>query len=71
MPIYEYHCITCDQRFERLTSGAERLEVTCPRCRGGKVERLLSTFAVGKSSATLTPPGPCGSSDCACRTSDT
>ena len=70
MPIYEYRCTTCGERFEQLTSRTESAEARCPHCRGSRIERLLSTFAVGKSSATMASPGPCGSSDCACRASD-
>ncbi len=70
MPIYEYRCTTCGERFEWLTSRAERAEARCPRCGARRVERLLSAFAVGKSGATAESPGPCGSSDCACRAQD-
>lgn len=69
MPIFEYRCSACDERFDRLTSRTERVAVRCPRCDGVRVERLLSAFAVGKSQAPAAP-GPCGSSDCACRTPD-
>jgi len=70
MPIYEYHCSACGERFDRLTSTAERSAVSCPRCNGNRVERLLSAFAVGKSQATADAPGPCGSGECACRAHD-
>jgi putative FmdB family regulatory protein len=70
MPIYEYRCAACGERFDRLTSQADRAQVRCPRCEGRRVERLLSTFAVGKSQSVAPAPGPCGSSDCACRAQD-
>jgi putative FmdB family regulatory protein len=68
MPIYEYRCTTCHERFESLVTSAERVEARCPCCGTDRVERLLSTFAVGKASEAAPTPGPCGSSDCACRT---
>jgi putative FmdB family regulatory protein len=68
MPIYEYRCTTCQERFEALVTSAERAQARCPRCGAAKVERLLSTFAVGKASGAASPEGPCGRQDCACRT---
>jgi putative FmdB family regulatory protein len=44
MPIYEFRCTTCDERFEELVRGPDAA-VACPGCAGGAVERLLSTFA--------------------------
>jgi putative FmdB family regulatory protein len=68
MPIYEYRCMTCHERFDALVRSAERAKARCPQCGTTQVERLLSTFAVGKASTAAPTPGPCGSSDCACRT---
>lgn len=67
MPIYEYRCSACSERYEILVSSAGRSKPPCPRCGAASVERLLSTFAVGKSAANVPDVGPCGSSDCACR----
>jgi putative FmdB family regulatory protein len=68
MPIYEYRCATCHERFEALVTSAERAKARCPRCGATRTERLLSSFAVGKTASPA--PGPCGSSDCACRMHD-
>jgi putative FmdB family regulatory protein len=70
MPIYEFRCTTCGERFEALLAAAERAEARCPRCGASRVERLLSTFAVGKAGAGAGSPGPCGSANCACRAHD-
>jgi putative FmdB family regulatory protein len=43
MPIYEYRCGNCGERFEELTA-ADAGAPTCPRC-GGETERLLSAQA--------------------------
>jgi putative FmdB family regulatory protein len=40
MPIFEYHCKKCDEDFEVLVMGKDR--VSCPKCKGKKVSRLLS-----------------------------
>ena len=67
MPIFEYRCAGCGARYEALLSRADLPSPHCPRCGGDKIERLLSTFAVGRSRAGTPTSGPCGSTDCACR----
>jgi putative FmdB family regulatory protein len=44
MPLYDFHCRSCGERFERLVRSGDVIE--CPSCRGSEVERLLSTFAL-------------------------
>ncbi len=47
MPIYEYRCQTCGQRFEKIRPMAEAdKELECPECRSKKTERLISGFAM-------------------------
>lgn len=60
MPIYEFACRGCGQRFEDLVRGPESSR--CPRCEGADLQRLVSTFAVPSSSGGEVPgPGSCGS----------
>jgi len=48
MPLYEYRCRGCCERFEVLQRlGASGDDVLCPRCGEEKPERVLSTFAAG------------------------
>jgi putative FmdB family regulatory protein len=45
VPIYEFECRSCDQRFEELVGlhvGRETAEVRCPQCGAADTERLLS-----------------------------
>ena len=49
MPIYEYQCPTCSDRFEKLTrsnatADATTAEVRCPAC-GAEAKRVVSAFA--------------------------
>ena len=44
MPLYEYTCRGCGKRFEALVFGKE--QPACPKCKGGDLEKLFSTFAV-------------------------
>lgn len=39
MPIYDYKCVQCGNRFDLLRSLSSRDEVKCPRC-GGDVARV-------------------------------
>jgi putative FmdB family regulatory protein len=55
MPIYEYQCEECHERFELLVrSSAQQATPTCPKCGSGKVKRAMSLFGVGgtRSSAS-------------------
>jgi putative FmdB family regulatory protein len=55
MPIYEYRCATCAERFEELVRRPDD-PVTCPECGGVEAERVLSVFAgVGGSAASAQP----------------
>ncbi|MFQ5925895.1 MAG: FmdB family zinc ribbon protein [Terriglobia bacterium] len=45
MPLYEYECTACGQRFERIQKFSDPPEAACPQC-GGPAERLLSAPAV-------------------------
>ena len=40
MPLYEYECLECGMRFERLQRKREPALQTCPECRG-TVRRLI------------------------------
>jgi putative FmdB family regulatory protein len=43
MPMYEYACRSCDERFEELVR-ASAPAVACPACGSSDAERLLSRF---------------------------
>jgi putative FmdB family regulatory protein len=43
MPLYEYRCRRCGERFERLVRwNADPSEITCPRCSAAEPVRLIS-----------------------------
>ncbi len=60
MPIYEYECVKCKERFEVLQKmNEDSSRVRCPRCNADKPRRVLSTFSsgsAGSSSACSTGP---------------
>lgn len=45
MPLYEYECNDCQNRFERIQKFSDPLVSTCPDC-GGAVHKLLSSPAI-------------------------
>ena len=53
MPIYEYRCNECGHVFSRLQRmGATSKGVTCPKCEGSDVERVVSSFASAGSGSS-------------------
>jgi len=46
MPLYEYRCRTCGNKFEMLRRIQDADQyLKCPDCRSEEVDRQLSTFA--------------------------
>ena len=48
MPVYEYRCESCGERFEKLVRSMlqESPEVGCPACQGTEVRRVISAPVV-------------------------
>jgi putative FmdB family regulatory protein len=46
MPLYEYECEACHQRFEVIQKFSDPPPETCARCGKGPVRRLVSTPAI-------------------------
>ncbi len=54
MPIYEYRCQHCEERFEQLVPlRAEHPPVTCPRCGTQEIRKLLSAFSTTESNRSI------------------
>ena len=53
MPIYEYRCESCAEKFELLTRFAERDKAQqCPACESTKTRVMVSSFAFAGPSDT-------------------
>jgi len=53
MPIYEYICEECNERFEKIVINKQQ-QISCPKCSSKKAAIQLSVFATtgsGNSSA--------------------
>jgi putative FmdB family regulatory protein len=42
MPVYEYRCEKCEERYEEYLSTSDKPTPPCPNCGSAKVTRLLS-----------------------------
>ena len=69
MPLYEYECAACRERFERYVRSWSE-EVTCPGCASAEVVKQLSTFAFATAGEGLMASGGggcgCGRGGCGC-----
>jgi putative FmdB family regulatory protein len=69
MPIFEYLCEDCGNKFEKLVRRPGVDEVLCPSCgEGGHLEQQLSTFAAhsnGHAPSFEQRVGSCPSGMCA------
>ncbi len=63
MPIYEFTCDQCQERFEELVSASEAGGVTCPACGCAEVTRVFSSFAFKSDSGVGAAAGS-GCSSC-------
>ncbi|MBE0465661.1 MAG: zinc ribbon domain-containing protein [Candidatus Desulforudis sp.] len=70
MPIYEFRCVQCQKKFERLCPmGEDGLNLACPSCGAPAPKRLVSAFsAPGTEGGKGSECGSCTASSCAgCR----
>jgi putative FmdB family regulatory protein len=61
MPLFEYQCRSCDNRFELLVR--ESTKLACPKCASSELDKQLSVFAVSAPAAggaRMAAPMPCG-----------
>jgi putative FmdB family regulatory protein len=48
MPIYEYICDACNERFEKIVINKQQ-DISCPKCSSKKASIQLSVFATAGS----------------------
>ena len=74
MPVYEYLCDNCNERFDALVRNFDAADsVNCRSCSSPTVHRLISTFAVAGLDDPVTPMqasngggGGCCGGSCGC-----
>jgi putative FmdB family regulatory protein len=65
MPIYEFHCKSCQRESEVLTSSIDWTGTQCPHCGSTRLGKKLSIFAARANAAEEAPtctgvPSSCG-----------
>ncbi|MFC2060987.1 zinc ribbon domain-containing protein [Elusimicrobiota bacterium] len=50
MPVYEYKCTKCGDKFEFLLLPGREDKVVCPKCASGDIEKQLTVFRSTKNS---------------------
>ena len=63
MPIYEYYCSDCDEKFEKLVFRRDA-PVPCPKCDKADVQRLISACNFGSSDGSVQPASSSSCSSC-------
>jgi putative FmdB family regulatory protein len=72
MPIFDFECSDCGNKFDLLIANKDKNKVQCPTCESRNVKQLLSVFATTSSSSSV-PQNSCqgcpsaGSGGCAMR----
>jgi len=70
MPIYEFHCRSCNSNFETLVRNSVEV-VSCKQCGSDDLKKLISAHAIGSGvmdtacgSAPCSSAPACGSGAC-------
>jgi putative FmdB family regulatory protein len=45
MPTYDYACTKCGHQFEAFQSMSDKLLTKCPKCKTGRIKRLIGSGA--------------------------
>ena len=57
MPLYEYECVKCGEKFElRRSMSDSDSEIRCLKCGAKHPQRVFSAFAMGSSSRNSCAP---------------
>lgn len=67
MPIFEFECNKCGQRFEKLVrSGNTAVAVECPACHSHKARKKISSFAHNRGAAAGDVSAASTGKSCSC-----
>lgn len=57
MPIYEYICLKCNEKFSLLQSiHAKEKDAECPKCASNEVKKVISAFSCSLGSCNTFSP---------------
>ena len=61
MPIYEYRCKQCGNKFDKLVKlSAKTSEIECPKCGARKADKSVSLFGTSSAPHDASSCGPIG-----------
>ncbi len=59
MPIYEYVCLKCNDKFALLQSlYPPEKQTECPKCLSTEVKKVMSSFSCASSQDSIMPSAP-------------
>ncbi len=61
MPMFEYICLECDNKFEELVMRSDTV-VNCPLCKSADVKKMVSAFSSSSTSGGSNDSSSCGKS---------
>ncbi len=65
MPIYEYKCEHCNQKYEALVKNINLTDdIGCPVCKSTKKKKLFSAFTATVSNGMSTSQNSCAGGNC-------
>lgn len=59
MPIFDFYCQDCGNKFDLMISNRDKDKVKCPECGSSKVRQLLSLFNTSSGESKMVQPS-CG-----------
>lgn len=64
MPVFEYKCSDCNEKFEILhKSGLKQTDVSCPNCNSSNNKKLFSAFSASVAGSSASD-NSCASGSC-------
>ncbi|MDP7036898.1 MAG: zinc ribbon domain-containing protein [Candidatus Marinimicrobia bacterium] len=61
MPVYDYRCESCGNRFDELVSFSKSdSEIECPKCSEKKSKRMLSAPSISTNEHSAASSNSCG-----------
>ncbi|MFQ5869606.1 MAG: zinc ribbon domain-containing protein [Candidatus Zixiibacteriota bacterium] len=64
MPIYEYLCSGCNEKFELLVRNSGSQPKQCPNCGDENITKLFSTFGFSSGGSFVSSVGGSGCDSC-------
>ncbi len=64
MPLFEYKCKKCGRTTEFLERGSGRNRHVCPECGNADMQKLVSSFSMGRSNSKSGGVSSCSTGTC-------